>query len=364
MAKPRRKAPGIQYRGAFQYRWQVRRSGYAASGVETTLEAAAAQRALVIDQIRRGVFVPKIEVANRPRTLSDAIRRWADETVGLRRTEDAQEKHRQRAARVIALVQEIRPSLDRELNRIKKPDMIAYREWRRAHGVSASTIANEMFAVSQTYRTAIENWGLELVNPCSGRDGQGNPVVPSARAERGTRPLRNARPITEAELRRLIAEAARYRHMQNVLTLAVLTGLRAGQISALRQEWVSTSTKVLEMPDLGGQGPRRSKNFHGQRIPLSDEALRLLESLPVGDDGRYFDLAPHAASVLVAKLKIATGISGVSLHSARHTFNVALSAAGATPEDRAVALGQSSVETNLRHYTHVDMARLRQALNR
>lgn len=344
----------------------VRRQGQLASGTELTAESAAAAKTAAIDSIKRGTFFARKEVAALPSTLEEGIKRWAKETRPLRKTEDARTKHDQRAKRVIKYLTEIKPPLNQlPLGHVQRRHMITYRNWRRAAGLGASAIANEMFVISQVFRSALD-WGLEVANPCAGNDAQGMPIIPAARAERRGRELRNARPITGDEMESLLRVASRYRHMPAIIRVAAMTGLRLGQIELLGPEWLrrdKSGSPELLLPDLGGVGARRSKNFHGQVVPISARAAEFIESLSVCGDGRFFDLAHHAASMLMTKIKKKAGVNGVSLHSARHTHNAALELAGATPADRAAALGQSSVDVNVAFYTHADAGRLRKALD-
>jgi integrase len=217
--------------------------------------------------------------------------------------------------------------------------------------------------ISAVYETAIENWGMEqLRNPTRGKDAAGHLVVPSGGVGRDRS---KARRLAPDELRAFIDAARTVNELPEVIGIGILTGLRLGQVLALKREWVDVEAMVIKFPDRSRRGrSTRSKNERGQVVPISPAAITVLETLPVGEDGRYFTRDTVTMSVAVYRIRKRLGLPPFSFHTLRHHVNSLLHDAGLSAEERSAALGQRTPAVNVEHYTHVDENRIRAALKR
>lgn len=89
---------------------------------------------------------------------------------------------------------------------------------------------------------------------------------------------------------------------------AVETAMRAGEISGLTWDRVDLKVRVVRLT--------RTKNGRSRDVPLSREAVRLIEALPRADlvfglDGRQLD-------ALWRKLRDRAGVEGLNFHDSRH----------------------------------------------
>ena len=343
-----------------QWRWQVRLNGFYASGVETDEERAVAARKACIDSIRDRTFHLRREAEGL--TLRNALKRHVSEALRLKDSDQTRRELERLASRVESYCEKLK-FVDLAVDQIRKSHMLQYRDARLDAGRAASTVASEMYLISAVYEAAIENWGMDhLRNPTTGKDASGNRVVPSGAVGRDRS---KARRLSEDEILAFVRAAKTIAELPEIIGVGLLTGLRLGQVTSLRKDWVDFNAKAIRFPDRSRRGRRtRSKNERGQVVPLSDAALDVLERLPVQPDGRYFTRAPGTISVAVNRIRHRLELPPFSFHTLRHHVNSLLHDVGLSAEERANALGQRTPAVNVEHYTHVDQARIRAALAR
>lgn len=161
--------------------------------------------------------------------------------------------------------------------RITSADVAHWRD-DRLKAVGAGTVAREFNLLSSVFSVARLEWGYtNLLNPCHGVK---KPRANNARDRR----------ITSAELA-AICEASASPELALLLRLGVETGARRGELLSL--SWAGINLKArtakLQADD--------TKNGHARTLPLSPEALALLQSLPRRlDGGRVFTLQPNSVS--------------------------------------------------------------------
>lgn len=175
-------------------------------------------------------------------------------------------------------------------------------EWRdrRLRLVAPGTVRREITLLSAVLNTARREWRLLKVNPMS---DVRRPVEPAPRD----------RLPTDDEIARLAHSAgddlgnatARAFH---AFLFAMQTAMRAGEIVGLRREHVDTEKRIAVLP--------RTKNGTRRDVPLSTEAVRLIEALP--DDDPIFGLSSSQLESLWRKLRDRAGVSGLTFHDSRH----------------------------------------------
>ena len=177
-----------------------------------------------------------------------------------------------------------------------------FAEWRdkRLKEVSPGTVKREMELISGVLSVARKEWGYITVNPM-------------ADVRRPSKPPARDRLVTKDELDALAISAgddlsnATARVFHSFL-FAIETAMRAGEITGLTWESVDLNKRVAFLP--------RTKNGTSRHVPLSSEAVRLLQALPHADP--IFNLDDASRDALWRKLRDRAGIVGLRFHDSRH----------------------------------------------
>lgn len=233
------------------------------------------------------------------------------------------------------------------LTRLRPLDIQGLYSAALAKGLSPRTVAHLHRVVYEALKHAVR-WELLERNP--------------ADAVKPPRPERFRPPVLEpGDVSRLL-EAADACGCGSIARLAVFTGLRAGELLALRWEDVDLDRGVLAV--------RRSKSHAGVRsVALSPGAVRLLAEhrkaqleARLAAGGSYVDPGlVFATSVGTpvrnlrrswARVKRMTGLN-VRFHDLRHTHATLLLRQNVHPKVVAERLGHSRVELTLNTYSHV-----------
>jgi integrase len=156
--------------------------------------------------------------------------------------------------------------------------------------------------------------------------------------------------LSDEELARLLDCSPRY--LRDFLTVVVRSGMRHQEAANLDWSEVSLRWRCVTLP------AARTKSATDRTIPLDDETLRVLESLP-HRTGRVF-LGAHNQPVRDFRLAfrracrragLPTGAGGVRLHDLRHKFASTAVEAGMASEVLRRVLGHSDYRMMAR-YTH------------
>ncbi len=161
----------------------------------------------------------------------------------------------------------------------------------------------------------------------------------------------------------------------SVVSISVLTGLRIGEILALRWKRIDLLGATLEVAETyssGEFGPPKTKSSR-RVIPISSALRRVLEDqragtnpedlvfqtpkgTPLSDKNLYNrELAPACDQI---------GQPRISWHSFRHTHATLLHANGEFLKTAQALLGHSDLETTLNVYTHTLSDSQRDAVER
>jgi integrase len=227
---------------------------------------------------------------------------------------------------------------DTPLARIRKADVERYIQARLDAGAAPATINREKAVLSQVFAKA-GDWGLCDVNPVKGTTHlQENNEAP--------------RPITPDEESRLMAVLPG--HLQPIVTLALHTGLRMGELRAQRWSDINLIDADLVVT--------RPKSGRREVLPLNDTAYSVLASLPQSHD-RVFPDMPVAMSKVFGRWVRKAGLpSDITFHCLRDTYISRLAPYCAAPTLMALARHRSLDTT--RRYLRIDERHLRQAVER
>jgi integrase len=210
-------------------------------------------------------------------------------------------------------------------------------------GLAPATIDAALTPLRSLYRRAVAR-GEAQINPTRGIE---KPAVRSA-------PKRIASPTEAAAL--LDALPAEDRPLW---ATAFYTGLRRGELIALRWDDVDLATGVIQVQHGWDhvEGEIAPKSRHGIRAVPIPAVLRdyLVEHRMRGGEGRVFASARQVRSraEAAAKLWRTRALSPLTLHEARHTYASLMIAAGVNAKALSTFMGHANIAITLDLYGHL-----------
>lgn len=218
----------------------------------------------------------------------------------------------------------------------------------RGRTVSAYTVANELAVLRHLLRLA-KRWGYV-------------DAVPEITLPK--KPEGRLRYLEADELRRLLdaCRASRNPYLAAIVTIAVHTGMRKGEILGLEWPRVDLSTSRITL--------YRTKSGKPRGVPINRavyEVLIALESDPARRAGLLFKKRDDRAWGQIRRAfegaLTKAGIKEVRFHDLRHTAASHLVMRGATLQEVKELLGHADLTMTLR-YAHLSPAHLRGAVER
>ncbi len=176
--------------------------------------------------------------------------------------------------------------------------------------------------------------------------------------------------MNDAELGRLLTElhkaTGKAREALPYFLLMMNSGMRSGEVSAIRWDWVDLDKREIHLP------AHATKTRTGRDVPLNDSALAAVLMRKTGASvGRVFHAkthytawhkSVHAAGLARENEGNPDKTSGVRPHDLRHSYGSLLHAAGVpTPEVRDILGHVTLMMANL--YAHTFKPRLHAAVN-
>ena len=188
-----------------------------------------------------------------------------------------------------------------------------------------------MQLVSGVMNQAVREWGYLNENPM-------------ASVRRPAEPPSRDRLPTDREMEALALSAGTDLSVATARTFhaflfAIETGMRSGEIVGLRWDDVDLEARVAHLPI--------TKNGSARDVPLSLEAVRLLEALPRVDP--VFGLNGAQRDALWRKLRDRAGVVGLTFHDARHLAVTRL-AKKLDVLDLARMVGHKNIQMLMRYY--------------
>ncbi|WP_306168589.1 site-specific integrase [Halomonas sp. MMSF_3323] len=199
----------------------------------------------------------------------------------------------------------------------------------REQGLAQSTINNRTQVVKRVLSLSYREWDW-IDMPLDGKLRK-----PSPRNERHIY-------LSEVELAELLeAVPARYQEERRVILLAMLTGMRRGELLGLAKSNVYNGRIVLK--------PEQTKSGKPRVVPLTDEGLALVANLP-------FDTTAERVRGAFERAREAIGRPDIRFHDLRHCYASLLASKGEALTNIRDLLGHSSLTVTSR-YAHADPAR-------
>ena len=311
-----------------------------------TLAAARSWRADALSDVRVGA----VRATRRTTVRARADQLIQDMRSGLARTRSG-DAYKPSATRAYddALRLYVLPELGGlKLTDVQRRDVQALADRLLAAGRDPSTIRNALMPLRVLYRRALED-GDAAVNPCTGLR------LP---AVRGTRD-RIVSPGQAADLLAVLRKADR-----PIWALALYTGLRRGELMALRWEDVDLAAGVIRVErswDTKERVTVAPKSRAGRRrVPIAGVLRDILaehkldaraELVLARRNGQPFD-----SSSLVARARRVwkeAELEPITLHEARHTFASMMIAAGVNARALCAYMGHASVTITYDRYGHL-----------
>jgi integrase len=226
---------------------------------------------------------------------------------------------------------------------------MAARTKRRKKGtVSPYTVANELAVLRHLLRLA-RRWGYIDAVP--------DVVLPK-------RPAGRLRYLEGPELERLLVACrmSRNPYLATIVTLAVHTGMRKGEILGLEWGRVDLASARITLYE--------TKNGKPRGIPINRAVYDALIALAPDSAQRTGPVFPRRNGTAWGQIRTAfdtalgrAGITGFRFHDLRHTAASHLVMRGATLQEVKEILGHSDLSMTLR-YAHLSPAHLRGAVER
>ena len=210
---------------------------------------------------------------------------------------------------------------------------------KEAEGAAAHTIHLHIALISHLFTTARRAWGMEgLSNPAE--------LVHKPRLPQG----RNRRLVNDEHARLMAAALAYGGEIGPLITWAIETAMRRGEIAAMRWEHLDREARVLLIPETKTGTPRE--------VPLSTVALAVLEEKStvvlnhsLTNQGLIWSLRAESMSQAFKRACKAAGIEGLTFHDLRHEAASRLSEKKFSPLEVAAITGHKTMQM-VKRYTH------------
>lgn len=176
--------------------------------------------------------------------------------------------------------------------------------------------------------------------------------VPRIRLEK--EPEGRLRFLTSEEITRLLAacEESKHSELATVVTVALNTGMRKGEVLGLTWDRVDFARGVLLL--------EKTKSGRRREVPMNDAVYAAL-SKQTGRQGRVFQ-SPTIRSAFEKAVEVAK-LEDFRFHDLRHTAASYLVMRGASLADVRAVLGHSDIKMTMR-YAHLSPEHLRAAVSR
>ena len=306
--------------------WQVRikKRGYEEMARTFDLKTEAERWAKQVEaEMDRGVFVSRAEAE--ATTLAEALDRYEREVTPKKKS-SSDERYKLGAWRSSTLAA-------RSLASIRGKDVASWRDAELTSGSSTGTVRRKLALLAHVFKVARKEWGMEsLASPVDSIQ-----LPPPGQS-------RDRRLVGDEETRLLEAAAAYGGEIGPIITWAIETAMRRGEIAAMRWDHLDRKAKVLLIPE--------TKNGTPRRVPLSTAALAALDALPRRIDGSVWGMRPDSISQAFERVCKAARVEGLTFHDLRHEATSRLFEKGLNPMQVAAITGHKTLQM-LKRYTHL-----------
>lgn len=306
--------------------WQarVRRVGYP-DEVKTFPTRADAERwaRSVEGEMDRGEFVSRSEVARS--TLADLVLRYMNEVTPSKRGA------RDERIRLNAMLRNRLCKLS--LVHLTPQEVARYRD-ERLKICGPATVIRDLAVLSAIVNHARREWGVAIQNPVA--------LVRKPASPRG-----RDRVLSDDEEARLCDAlrpiGRRNPYMLALVTTAIETAMRRGELLSLRWEHVDLDSRVAFLPE--------TKNGRSRHVPLSSRAVQAIESAPSPRLGLVFPVGVAAMEASFLRAVRRADLQGLHFHDLRHTATSRIARKLPNVIELAAVTGHESLQM-LKRYFH------------
>jgi integrase len=213
------------------------------------------------------------------------------------------------------------------------PTVIADYRDLRLKTVSAGTIIREICILSSIINHARREWSLAIANPC---ELVRKPATPIGRNR-----------VLKAQEEALLLDELKPRGRRSpwmipLITLALETAMRRGELLALRWEHIDMSAQTALLP--------MTKNGTARIVPLSRKAVAVLAELPRREDGAVFPISYMTMHNCFRHACERAGIKNLHFHDLRHTATGRLAEKLPNVIELASVTGHQTIQMLKRYY--------------
>lgn len=307
------------------WRAQIYVSGIRESGTFDTKAQAKAWAAERETEIRNGVLgiLPDY-------TLEQAIDRYLDDVATKRKG------YKWERDRLLKFKRDNPRLILKPLKVITTDDFVIWRD-KREKQIQGASVRREGNLLSGIFSIARREWKWINDNPF-------------ADLRLPTKPKPRDRRISSDEIERLCLSASytpyskpetSTQQIMAAFLLAIETGMRQGELLKIRWQDVYLSQRYIALYD--------TKNNDDRHVPLSSNAIKLIESLRGVGDEKLFTVSSGSFSQLFRKLRNRCEITDLHFHDTRHEACTRL-AKKIPMEDLARTLGHRRLDSVMIYY--------------
>jgi integrase len=324
--------PTIRKKGEGQWHVQIRKRGYPAQTKTFTKEVDARRWATIIEsEMERGVFVSRTEAEGT--LVRQVLKRYEQEVLPTKRGQ-MQDK-----SRIKLLIEEFG---EYRMASLTSTQIAKYRD-ERLKVVAPQTVIHEINMLNRVLKAATLDWGIALPGG-----------LPTAQIRKPTKPRGRDRRVTAEEISKIL-DVTESAELRTIVTLAVETGMRRGELASLLWDNVNLKKQTAHLPKTKTDVPRT--------IPLSKTAVKALKTFGVKKEGRVFALQGESMSQAFERACAPhrANIEDLRFHDFRHEATSRLFEKGLNVMEVAAITGHKTLDM-LKRYTHLraeDLAKKR-----
>lgn len=208
-----------------------------------------------------------------------------------------------------------------------------YRD-ERLKTCKANTVARDLGMLSSMINHCRREWGIAITNPVSQIR---KPSMPPGRDR-----VLSAEEKTQL-LAALVPTGKRNPYIRPLAMLALETAMRRSELLGLRWEHVDLAKRVVFLP--------LTKNGTERNVPLSTEAVTILQGMPRSIDGRVFPVGTAAMEAAFLRGVRRAGLHDLHFHDLRHTATTSLAEKLSNILELSAVTGHKELRM-LRRYYH------------
>jgi len=181
------------------------------------------------------------------------------------------------------------------------PSVLARHRDERLLVVSAPSVRRELAILQHCLEVARKDWGVPL--PRNPMEDVRKPQSAKARSRR----------LSSEDAQKLAngLQKTRSRLLADIIRFAIATGMRRGELLAMRWTNVNAEARTVYLP--------HTKNGEARTVPLSPGALSILSRQKrIDGEDRVFPISANAVRLAWERLKRRVGIENLRFHDLRH----------------------------------------------